>query len=275
MQVFKVLETQETEELKKATVGDCLTETDVLILADHKDRLLYCYMPQKSAVVAQFIGRSLCKEYRRELKGFYRVKDFGDLSPEQQQQLKERKCKDGRLQEIKRIVESFPGLQQVKGESGMTYEPRPWTQVIPSVPDSVFSNQKVADILEKVKNKSAPPGYRRQSVIIKNIFYNYKKEMQMTVKGPQETFVFEQVGHLPEGYFFSRDCTPRVNVVGEQIESIELFVREGTPKKEGRILAPIFFEDKFLKENDFSEIVEKIKLTYPRYLEKIDGERIK
>ncbi len=244
MQVFKVKDAYELEELKGRIVKDVLTSESVSIISDDNTKMLYLFKGTKASFPLMMIGATFCKEYRKQMKGFYKIFDFAQLSEAERTAVLEAKIGDGRLKAIQNPKSSIQFARITESGGKQEYITESWSKFINDTDDeTVFTKSKIADVFKKIYASKAPPGFVREAIIIDCVYYIPTTEIEQTLEGRKVQNKFKKAGFVPDGIFFEEADATRIEFANGKIEYIELLRRENNISKLGRVLAPVFFDD--------------------------------
>ncbi len=260
MQIFKVKDAYETEELKGKLVKDALSNDSVCIISDDNAKALYLFKGTKASFPLMMIGANFCKEYRRQMKGFYKIFDFSQLPEAERNAILEAKIGDGRLKAIQNSKTPIHFARIVESDGKQEYLTESWSKfIMDSDDETVFSKTKISDVFKKIYSSKAPDGFVREAIIIDCVYYIPSTEIEQTLEGRKVQNKFKKAGFVPDGIFFEEADATRIEFANGKIEYIELLRRESNVSKLGRVLAPVFFDEPIIHKRSTDELKKKKK----------------
>lgn len=259
MQLFKVKDAYELEQIKAKHINEGLNNESVFIISDDNAKALYLYKGAKASFPLMMIGANFCKEYRKQMKGFYKIYDFSLLQESEQKSILDSKITDGRLKPILNPNASIQFARIVDADGKQEYIIESWSKYLTDSEDSVFTKTRIADVFKKIYSSKSPPGYVREAIIIDCVYYIPTTEIEQTLEGRKIHHKFKKAGFVPDGIFFEEADATRIQFANGKIEYIELLRKEQNISKLGRVLAPVFFDEPIIYKRSTDDLKKALQ----------------
>jgi hypothetical protein len=246
VQVFKVIDTGETVEIKDDEDIKDLLETDevYIIVSEHRDKTIWLWKGAKSSVRRKFIGAQKSQDVRGQVGMMYSVIpiDEGEEDPELIKVLGGSPS-EGIAKEIKddrEGLETHPLMQKQVFEppspaEGMKIGVSPQAKAgigpLYTGEESISQiSQPAADykeVMQKLEEIAIPEGWEREMIIIGSQTYAVIEKVQTFLGKKQTEKVIERISSIPEGVFFAEGYTPRILSENGNVLAIEFLKRSG------------------------------------------------
>ncbi|MHA1473734.1 MAG: hypothetical protein ACTSQ5_00965 [Promethearchaeota archaeon] len=229
MQVFEVLRSIETRlipgnnsQIKEIISSD---KDKVYLITDDDSKKIFILKGERSTLVYYFIALKLAKEIRKSKRGFFRIEEI--KSEEQAVKIMEMIVND--IGSIKEFVnpdvhsKEDPIMDPNNTNVVILNTDPAWRERIQPSNLLVFQKkQKTYLIFDQIKKNPLDPNYKTDLVLIDSSIYTPTKKLTNFLIDRKEERVYEKIGELTEGKFFSPEYNCRFIVKGEYINSIEL-----------------------------------------------------
>ncbi len=278
MQLFRVLPSIETEEIREGTLGDILENTPegVFIVIDTEHNKIWIYSGPKAPLPEQLIARSLANEYRAVLRLFFKLDDPFGVNHNIFEKIKEKKLSGGKCEAIKRTPEE---IEQQEPESE---ENR--TGLLKSMADAVELSRAREicvhkGVIEKVALKKlrrtlesieTPPYLERELILIEGKIFTPRTEPGSIIpKSTESTTKLVQTGTLQDGFFFLEGRSCRLIAEKGRVVGVEVFI----PKEAYETVnldVPVLYEDRLMYSRDIDLLKRSFKM--PDHLPLIDDD---
>ncbi|MHA1512277.1 MAG: hypothetical protein ACTSRX_11240, partial [Promethearchaeota archaeon] len=170
---------------------------------------IFILIGERSTLVYYFIALKLAKEIRKSKRGFFRIEEI--KSEEQAVKIMEMIVND--IGSIKEFVNP-----DVHSKEDPIMDPNNTNVVILNT-DPAWR--------ERIQ-PSLDPNYKTDLVLIDSSIYTPTKKLTNFLIDRKEERVYEKIGELTEGKFFSPEYNCRFIVKGEYINSIELIRKKNS-----------------------------------------------
>ncbi len=266
MQVFEVLLSIETRlipgnnsQIKEIISAD---KDKVYLITDDDSKKIFILKGERSTLVYHFIAQKLAKEIRKTMRGFYGIEEI--KTKEQASKILGIVASDtGNIKELVNpdIHSKEDPLMDPNNTNVILLNIDPaWRKRIQPSDLRVFKKkQKTELIFDQIKKNPLGPDYKTDLVIIDSSIYTPTKNLKHFLKDRKEERVYEKIGDLTEGKFFSPEYSCRFIVKGEYINSIELIRNKNQLNSStDKINAPILFIRRIVTERS----IETLKDSY-------------
>lgn len=239
VQLFKVLDTGETEEIKEETdIKDLLDSNEAyIIISEHRDKTIWLWKGAKSSVRRKFIGAQKSQDVRGQVGMMYSVIPI-DEGEETDDLIKiiGGKPTGGIATEIKDDAEGaeiqlrqkavFDAPSPAAGMNiGVSAQERAGIGPLYTGADSMAQiGQPSLDfkvVMQKLEEIAIPDGYEREMIIIGSQTYAVIEKVQSFLGKKQVEKVIERISSIPEGIFFAEGYVPRILSENGNVLSIE------------------------------------------------------
>jgi hypothetical protein len=258
MQVFKLKDIYELEQIKGDSVKDVLEDDSVFILSNDDSKTITIFKGPNASFPMALSGMAFCKEFRRQMKGFYKINEYETLNKEEQGAIINSKITDGRLKPIINPRTSFDLAKIVEKDGKQEYFIQSWASLIADGEELVFNKAKIADVFKRINSTKVPEGYVRSGIIIDSIYYTTATEIEQTLEGRKYIQKLHRVGTIPDGLFFEEADATRVQIYNGKVDFIELLRLSNNFSKIGKVLAPVFFEDTVTTQRHAQELIDAL-----------------
>ena len=242
VQVFKILDTGETEELKDTgmLIKDILDSSEVyIVISEHRDKTIWLWKGAQSSVRRKFIGAQKSQDIRGQVGMQYSVfpVDQGDEKPDFIEAIGGNPS-EGFAREIKDDsagLDTHPLRQKSIFEpprpaEGMKIGPSPQAQAgigpLYTGEESLsrYLEPTTVDfkaVMQKLEEIAIPEGFEREMIIIGSQTYAVIEKVQTFLGKKQTEKVIERISSVPEGVFFAEGYTPRILSENGKVLAIE------------------------------------------------------
>ena len=256
MQIFEVKNTIETRlipgnnsQIKNIISPD---KDKVYLITDDDSKKVFILKGERSTLVYYFIALKLAKEIRKSQRGFYGIEEI--QSDEQAVKIMEMVVNDtGIIKEfVNPDIHSKEDPIMDPNNTNIVFldtDPAWRKRIQPSNLQVFKKKQKTELIFDQIKQNPLDPSYTTDLVLIDSSIYTPTKKLTNFLQDRKEENVYEKIGELTEGKFFSPQYNCRFIVKGEQINSIELIRKKDQMKiSPGTINAPVLFIRRIITE---------------------------
>jgi len=265
MQVFEILLSIETKFIpgKNSLIKELISPDKAYLITDDDSKKIFI-LRGKSTLVYHFIAQKLAKEIRKTMRGFYGIEEI--KTEEQASNIMGMVASDSG--NIKEFVnpdvhsEEDPVMDPNNTNVVLLNIDPAWRQRIQPSDLQVFKKkQKSERVFDQIKENPLDPNFKTDLVLIDSSIYTPTKKLKNFLKDRKEERVYEKIGELTEGKFFSPEYTCRFIVKGEFINSIELIrSKEQLNSSSDKINAPILFIRRIITERSIETLKNSFDL---------------
>jgi hypothetical protein len=252
VQVFKILDTGETEEIKlyDKNIKEFLDSSEVyIIISEHKDKTLWLWKGSKSSVRRKFIGAQKSQDVRGQVGMHYNVVPV-DEGEEETTLIKiiGGKPSTGFAKEIKddaaglatHPLRQQPVFEPPEPADGMNIgvSPQAKAGIGPLYTGegslSQYLEPTTADfkvVMQKLEEIAIPDGFEREMIIIGSQTYAVIEKVQTFLGKKRVERVIEHISSIPEGVFFAEGYTPRILSENGKVLAIEFLKKIGSQNR--------------------------------------------
>ncbi len=268
MQIFEILRTIETRlipgnnsQIKEIISPD---KDKVYLITDDDSKKIFILIGERSTLVYYFIALKLAKEIRKSKRGFFGIEEI--KSEEQVAKIMDMIVND--IGSIKEFVNP-----DVHSKEDPIMDPNninvvilntdpAWRERIQPSNLLVFKKKQNTDIIfDQIKKNPLDPKYKTDLVLIDSSIYTPTKKLTNFLKDRKEERVYEKIGELTEGKFFSPEYNCRFIVKGEYINSIELIRKKDSMNTNAyKINAPVLFIRRIITERSIETLKDSFNL---------------
>ncbi|MHA1733795.1 MAG: hypothetical protein ACTSU5_17765 [Promethearchaeota archaeon] len=279
MQIFRVLPSFETEEVREGKLGEVLSSSpgDVFIVIDPEHNKIWYYPGPEAPLPVQILGKKLLDEYRAQLKLFFKVDDPFGINQNVFRGLLEKEVVPGKCTEVRREGVAGAGGETTTVVTGGEESPagdreggkksllRTMKEVVEKSRAREVCvhrgvNQKLAlrKIKKTIENRPVPPNLERELVICEGkVFVPVTEVQSFLVGGGRTKETLKEACTLQDGFFFLEDRSCRLISEKGRVVGLELFVeREALPTIDMQV--PILYVDRLM----FSRSVDLLKRAF-------------
>jgi len=251
VQVFKILDTGETEEMKDtgSPIKDILDISEVyIIISEHQDKTIWLWKGAKSSVRRKFIGAQKSQDVRGQVGMQYSVfpVDQGEEKPDFIKIIGGNPS-EGFAREIKDDsagLETHPLRQKQIFEppqpaEGMKIGQSPQAQAgigpLYTGEESIskYLEPTTVDfksVMQKLEEIATPEGFEREMIIIGSQTFAVVEKVQTFLGKKQIEKVIERISSIPEGVFFAEGYTPRILSENGKVLAVEFLKKSNSNK---------------------------------------------
>jgi hypothetical protein len=266
MQIFEILRSIETRLItgNNSQIKDIINPEKVYLITDDDSKKIFILKGERSTLVYYFIALKLAKEIRKSKRGFYGIEEI--KSEEQSLKIMEMVANDTGV--IKEFVnpdihsKEDPIMDPNNTNVVLLNTDPAWRERMQPSNFQVFKKkQNKEQIFDQIKKNPLDPNYKTDLVLIDSSIYTPTKKLTNFLKDRKEERVYEKIGELTEGKFFSPEYSCRFIVKGEHINSIEL-IRKKNRKDTStdRINAPVLFIRRIITDRSIETLKESFNL---------------
>ncbi|QEE17439.1 hypothetical protein DSAG12_03276 [Promethearchaeum syntrophicum] len=254
MQVFEVLRSIETRLIpgNNSQIKNIISPDKVYLITNDESKKIYILRGGRSTLVYYFIAQKLAKAIRKSKRGFYGIEEI--KSEEQTVQMMDMVADDTGI--IKEFVnpdfysKDDPIMDPNNTKVNFLETDPTWRERIQPSNLQVFKKkQNTEHVFDQIKQNPLNPKYKTDLVLIDSSIYTPTKKLTNFLKDRKEERVYEKIGELTEGKFFSPQYMCRFIVKGEHINSIELIRKKDQMEMNtDKINAPVLFIRRIISE---------------------------
>lgn len=284
MQVFEILRSIETKFIpgNNAQIKDIINPNQAYLITDDNSKKIYI-LKGKSTLVYHFIAQRLAKEIRKSMRGFYGIEEI--KTEEQTTKIMGMVASDiGNIKEfVNPDVHSKEDPVMDPNNTNVVHlntDPA-WRERMQPSNFQVFKKKQNTDIIfDHIKKNPLDPNYKTDLVLIDSSIYTPTKKLTNFLKDRKEERVYEKIGELTEGKFFSPEYSCRFIVKGEYINSIELIRKKNQMNTStDKINAPVLFIRRIISERSIETLKNSFDLpkieTIDELISRVREEKIK
>ena len=268
MQVFEVLNSIETKLIpgNNSQIKEIISSNKdkVYLITNDDKKLILILKGERSTLVYHFIAQKLAKEIRKLKRGFFGIEEI--KTEEQAAKIMEMVVDDtGSIKEFVNpdIHSKEDPIMDPNNTNVVLLNTDPaWRKRIQPSNIQVFKKKQNTDIIfDNIDKNPLDPNYKTDLVIINTSIYTPTKNLTNFLKDRKEEKVYEKIGELTEGKFFSPEYNCRFIVKGEYINSIELIRKKDqlNPSSD-KINAPILFIRRIVTERSIETLKNSFDL---------------
>ena len=265
MLVFEVLISIETKLISgnNSQIKDLINPEKAYLITDD-DRKIIFILKGNSTLVYHLIAQKLAKEIRKLKRGFFGIEEI--KSEEQAAKIMEMVADDtGSIKEFVNpdVHSKEDPLMDTNNTNVVLLNIDPaWRKKILPSNIQVFKRKQNTDmIFDNITKNPLDPNYKTDLVIINTSIYTPTKNLTNFLKDRKEEDVYEKIGELTEGKFFSPEYNCRFIVKGEYINSIELIrKKDQLNSSSDKINAPILFIRRIVTERSIETLKNSFDL---------------
>jgi len=266
MQIFEILRSIETRLItgNNSQIKDIISPEKVYLITDDTSKKIFILKGERSTLVYHFIAQKLAKEIRKSKRGFYGIEEIN--TEEQALQIKEKVADDtGIIKEFVNpdIHSKEDPIMDPNNTNVVFLDTDPgWRERIQPSNLQVFKKkQNKEHIFDQIKQNPLDPNYKTDIVLIDSSIYTPTKKLTNFLKDRKEERVYEKIGELTEGKFFSPQYMCRFIVKGENINSIELIrKKDQVEMNTDKINAPVLYIRRIISERSIEILKESFDL---------------
>ena len=268
MQVFEVLNSIETKLIpgNNSQIKEIISpnKDKVYLITDDDKKLIFILKGERSTLVYHFIAQKLAKEIRKLKRGFFGIEEI--KTEEQAAKIMEMVVDDtGSIKEFVNpdIHSKEDPIMDPNNTNVVLLNTDPaWRKRIQPSNIQVFKKKQNTDIIfDNIDKNPLDPNYKTDLVIINTSIYTPTKNLTNFLKDRKEEKVYEKIGELTEGKFFSPEYNCRFIVKGEYINSIELIrKKDQLNSSSDKINAPILFIRRIVTERSIETLKNSFDL---------------
>ena len=265
MQVFEIKKSIETKFIpgNNAQIKDIINPNQAYLITDDDSKKIYI-LKGKSTLVYHFIAQKLAKDIRKSMRGFYGIEEI--KTDEQTTKIMGMVASDiGNIKEYVNPNAHFEGDPAIDPNNTnvviLNTDPA-WRERIQPSNLLVFKKKQNTDnIFDQIKKNPLDPNYKTDLVLIDSSIYTPTKKLTNFLKDRKEERVYEKIGELTEGKFFSPEYNCRFIVKGEHINSIELIRKKNSINTNAnKINAPVLFIRRIITERSIETLKNSFNL---------------
>jgi len=268
MQIFEILRSIETRlipgnnsQIKEIISPD---KDKVYLITDDDSKKIFILIGERSTLVYYFIALKLAKEIRKSKRGFFGIEEI--KSEEQAAKIMDMIVND--IGSIKEFVnpdvhsKEDPIMDPNNTNVVILNTDPAWRERIQPSNLLVFKKKQNTDIIfDQLKKNPLDPNYKTDLVLIDSSIYTPTKKLTNFLKDRKEERVYEKIGELTEGKFFSPEYNCRFIVKGEHINSIELIRKKNSMNTNAeKINAPVLFIRRIITERSIDNLKDSFNL---------------
>ncbi len=249
VQIFKILDTGETEEIKDtgSPIKDILDSSEVyIIISEHRDKTIWLWKGAKSSVRRKFIGAQKSQDIRGQVGMQYSVfpVDQGEEKPDFIKAIGgnpsegfAREIKDDSAEIETHLLRQKQIFEPPRPAEGMKIGPSPQAQAgigpLYTGEESLsrYLEPTTVDfksVMQKLEEIATPEGFEREMIIIGSQTFAVIEKVQTFLGKKQVEKVIEKVGSIPEGIFFAEGYTPRILSENGKVLAIEFLKKSNS-----------------------------------------------
>jgi len=265
MQVFLILDSIETKFIpgNNAQIKDIINPDQAYLITDDDSKKIYI-LKGKSTLVYHFIAQKLAKDIRKSMRGFYGIEEI--KTEEQATKIMGMVASDiGNIKEFVNPNAHFEGdpVMDINNTNMVLLDTDPaWRERIQPSNLLVFKKKQNTDIIfDQIKKNPLDPNYKTDLVLIDSSIYTPTKKLTNFLKDRKEERVYEKIGELTDGKFFSPEYNCRFIVKGEHINSIELIRKKNSINTNAdKINAPVLFIRRIITDRSIDALKNSFNL---------------
>ncbi len=265
MQVFEVLISIETKLIlgNNSKIKDMINPEKAYLITDDERKIIFI-LKGKSTLVYHFIAQKLAKEIRKLKRGFFGIEEI--KSEEQAVKIMEMIADDNGS--IKEFVnpdihsEEDPIMNPNNVNVVLLNTDPAWRKRIQPSNVPVFKKKQNTDLIfDQINKNPLDPNYKTDLVVINTSIYTPTMKLTNFLKDRKEERVYEKIGELTEGKFFSPEYKCRFIVKGEYINSVELIrKKDQINQSPDKINAPVLFIRRIVTERSIETLKSSFDL---------------
>jgi len=284
MQIFEILRSIETKFIpgNNAQIKDIINPNQAYLITDDESKKIYI-LKGKSTLVYHFIAQKLAKDIRKSMRGFYGIEEI--KTEEQATKIMGMVASDiGNIKEFVNPNAHFEGdpVMDINNTNMVLLNTDPaWRERMQPSNFQVFKKKQNTDLIfDQIKKNPLDPKYNADLVLIDSSIYTPTKKLTNFLKDRKEERVYEKIGELTEGKFFSPEYSCRFIVKGEQINSIELIRKKNQLNTStDKINAPVLFIRRIITERSIETLKDSFDLpkteTVDELITRVREEKVK
>ena len=265
MQVFEVLSSIETKLIpgNNSQIKELINPEKAYLITDDNSKIIFI-LKGKSTLVYHLIAQKLAKEIRKLKRGFFGIEEI--KSEEQAARIMGMVGDDtGSIKEFVNpdIHSKEDPIMDPNNTNVVFLNTDPaWRKRIQPSNVQVFKKKQNTDLIfDNINKNPLDPNYKTDLVIINTSIYTPTKNLTNFLKDRKEENVYEKIGELTEGKFFSPEYNCRFIVKGENINSIELIrKKDKLNQSSDKINAPILFIRRIVTERSIETLKNSFDL---------------
>ena len=250
----------------------CRYPDQAYLITDDDSKKIFI-LKGKSSLVYHFIAQKLAKEIRKTMRGFYGIEEI--KTEEQASKIMGMVASD--TGNIKELVnpdvhsKEDPIMDPNNTDVVLLNTDPAWRKRLQPSNLPVFKKkQKTELIFDQIKKNPLDPNYKTDLVLIDSSIYTPTRKLTNFLKDRKEERIYEKIGELSEGKFFSPEYNCRFIVKGEYINSIELIRKKcqmnTSPEK---INAPVLFIRRIITERSIETLKNSFDLPKTESLDEL------